>query len=175
MQISLFTYNMEKERIDKTDYLFNRFPLEGTFRQSSSVIDPVVIIEKTNPQKPIYNYMYIEEFQRWYFINDIITIRNFLWEIHAHVDVLYTWRNSIKNSKCIIDKSEENKNSNLYLNDGSFVMDTRKYNQVIEFPNGLSNNGQFILICAGGAGSSIGTSNIPLVSKPISLGGDDNV
>lgn len=152
MQISLFTCTAENERVDKTDFIENRFVIEGTFRQESSVIDPVIIIEKTNPNEFFYNYMYIPDFGRWYYINDFRTIRNKLWEIHAHVDVLYTWRASIKQMRCVIDKSANSSDSNLYMDDGSYVMDSRKYNTVIPFPNALNTNGSFILICAGGQG-----------------------
>lgn len=148
MQINLFTCNAENERINKTNFIANRFVMAGTIKNSTSVIDPVIIIEKTNPSQ--YNYMYIEEFKRWYFINDIVNINNKIWEIHAHVDVLYTYYNDIANTQCIIDKSENFNNSNLYYDDGSIVMDCRKSIELKEFPNGFNTTGEYILICAGG-------------------------
>lgn len=152
MQINLFTCVAENERVDKTDYISNRFVLEGTFRAESSVIDPVILIEKTNPEEFHYNYLYIPAFERWYYINEFVSIRNKLWELHAHVDVLYTWRTSIQQMRAVIDKSANSANANLYMDDGSFVMDSRKYNRVLPFPTGLSKDGTFILICAGGQG-----------------------
>lgn len=150
MQISLFTCTAENFRVDKTDYISNRFVMDGAFRNESSVVDPVILIEKTNPSEFYYNYMYIPDFKRWYYINDYISVRNKLWELHAHVDVLYTWRASIKQMKAVIDKTQNSEDANLYMDDGSFVMDSRKYNTVIPFPNSLSQNGEYILICAGG-------------------------
>lgn len=152
MQISLFTCTAENERVDKTDYISNRFVMDGAFRNESSVVDPIILIEKTNPNEFYYNYMYIPDFKRWYYINDYKTVRNKLWEIHAHVDVLYTWRASIRECKAVIDKTQDGSLANLYMDDGSFVMDSRKYNKVIPFTTGLSTNGNFILICAGGQG-----------------------
>ena len=150
MQISLFTCTAENHRVDKSNYINNRFNLDGTLRNESSVIDPVILIEKTNPAKYHYNYMYIDEFKRWYYINDIISIRNDIWEIHAHVDVLYTWFADIGNMECIIDKTEDYGNANFYYDDGSFVMDSRNNIELKEFANGFNENGQYILICAGG-------------------------
>ena len=150
MEINLFTCNAENERVDKTNFITNRFVMNGTLRDESSVIDPVIVIEKTNPAKYNYNYMYIPEFGRWYYINDIISIRNKLWEIHAHVDVLYTWGADIKNMEGVADKLEDFYNANMYYDDGSFIMDCRRDIQVKEFPNGLNETGQYILICAGG-------------------------
>lgn len=150
MQISLFTCNAEYNRVNKGAFLNNRFSINGSLRNESSVIDPVILIEKTNPAKYNYNYMYIEEFNRWYFINDIISIRNNVWEIHAHVDVLYTWYADIGNMECIIDKVENANAANMYFDDGAFVLDCRRDVELKEFPNGFNENGAYILICAGG-------------------------
>lgn len=148
MEINLFTCTAENERVDKTNFINNRFVMDGALRNESSIIDPIIVVEKTNPSG--YNYMYIEEFGRWYFINNIISLRNKIWEIHAHVDVLYTWGADIKNMEGLADKLEDPLNSNLYYDDGSFIMDCRKDIQVKEFPSGLNETGQYILICAGG-------------------------
>lgn len=107
-------------------------------------------IEKTNPVIYKYNYMYIGEFNRYYFIDEIINVSSNRWVIHASVDVLYSFKNDILLMECVIDKTESEINANLYLDDGSFVMDSRKYNEIKEFPNGLNNDGEYILICAGG-------------------------
>lgn len=150
MQIDLFTCNAERNRVNKNDYMSNRFTLEGTFRQSTSAMDISVDVEKSNPLKFNYNYMYISEFDRYYFITDISTIVNGIWRIQGTVDVLMSFKNDILSTSAIIDKVETENNANLYLDDGSFVMDSRKYNEVIPFPNGLNENGSYILICAGG-------------------------
>ena len=150
MQINLFTCNAERNRIDKSSYFSNRFTLEGAFRAETSAMNIIVDVEKTNPLKYNYNYMYIAEFDRYYFITDISTIRNNIWRIEGEVDVLMSFRDDILSSSCIIDKVENEAHANLYLDDGSFVMDSRKYNEIKEFPNGLNNNGAYILICAGG-------------------------
>ena len=153
MQINLFTYNKERNRVNKTDYLFNRFALDGYLKTNTSIIDPVIVIEKSNPALYGYNYLYIPDFKRYYYINDIKQIRNNLWQISAHVDTLFSFMNDIVQNKAIIEKTESITESNMYLNDGSFVTDSRKYNEVLPFSNGLSLNGSYILICAGGNGS----------------------
>lgn len=150
MQISLFRCTCEKNRLDKSDYITDRFAMDGALRNESPVVDPVIIIQKTNPAKYNYNYMYIEEFNRWYFINEIVSIRTNIWEIHAHVDVLYTYLADLQGMECIVDKAESYEDSNLYYDDGSFVLDCRNDLEVKEFPNGLNENGAYILICAGG-------------------------
>lgn len=150
MQIDLFTCKCERNRINKTEYLSNRFTLDGTLRKQTSATSLSIDIEKTNPLTYDYNYMYIGEFDRYYFIDDISSVRNRLWTITASTDVLMSFKNDILESSVILDKVENELVANLYLDDGSFVMDSRKYNEIKEFPNGLNETGEFILICAGG-------------------------
>ena len=151
MQISLYQCTAEVNRVDKTDYISSAFNMIGTLRDGSSVINPIIRVEKTNPAIMNYNYMYIPEFGRWYFIDDISTVLNNIWEIKAHVDVLYTWGADIRLSRAIIEKTAEPSKANIYLDDGSFVMDSHKYHTVIPFPYGFDAQGSNILICAGGA------------------------
>lgn len=154
MQISLFNYSKERNRINKTDYLTDRFVMNGNLKDKTSVTNPTILVEKTNPSKYGYNYLYIPEFERYYFIDDIVQVRNKLWEISAHVDVLFSFMEDILKNKAIIEKAENLTDANLYLNDGSFVTDSRKSNEVLSFANGLSTNGTYILICAGGNGGA---------------------
>lgn len=150
-QIKLMRYTAENNRINKNPYIIGEWACNGTLRDGTSITEPVILIEKaTPPQDNNYNYMWISAFKRYYFITDIKSVREGLWEIHATVDVLYTYRADILQSKCIINKSQDSSISNLYINDGSFVMDSHKYNQVKKFPTGLSSSGYNILICAGG-------------------------
>lgn len=152
MQISLFKCTAEKNRVDKSEFITGRFAINGVLKNKTSLINPVITIEKTsNPITYDYNYMYIDEFKRWYFITDIVNVNNVMWEIHGDVDVLQTFKNDILSARVILDKVENETQGNLYLDDGSFIMDTRKYNTVIPFSSGLNNNGSYILICAGGA------------------------
>ena len=72
MRIILYKCNAENNRINKEDYIYSAFQLEGTLKSSTSPINPVIMIEKSNPVEFGYNYMYIYEFKRYYFINDII-------------------------------------------------------------------------------------------------------
>ena len=66
-----------------------------------------------------YNYLYCSDLQRYYFIDDIVSVHNDLWEISCHVDVLETYKNSILGQTAVI-KRQQNK-YNLYLNDPDFM------------------------------------------------------
>lgn len=151
MQIILYSYSGKRNKINKHGLFYNEWACNGFLRENTSFLHPIITIEKTTPPpKNSYNYMRIPQFNRFYFINDIVSVRNNLWEIHADVDVLFSNYKDIYESKAILSKTEGVNNANLYLNDGSFVMDSHKFDQTVYFPNGLSENGHNILICAGG-------------------------
>ena len=126
MQINLFTCNAERNRVNKSAYLSNRFVLDGALRDSTSAMNISIRVEKSNPVIYHYNYMYIAEFDRYYFIDDISSIRTDLWEISATVDVLMSFKDDILLTNCILDKVENEAVANLYLDDCSFVMYSRK-------------------------------------------------
>lgn len=146
MVIDLYINSSENNRVSKV--LSGKFELTGTLRGETNVINPEILIEHTNPTG--YNYAYIPEFNRYYFINEFTSVRNGLWRVRLTVDVLETYKKQIKQMPAIIDKQQNKGNSNLYLNDGSYVIDSRSYNTILNFSGGFNNGGEFILITAGG-------------------------
>ena len=146
MEISFYNNVSEKEKIGKT--LKNKMSLTGFLKQATSAINPVITIEIENPTK--YNYCHIPQFHRYYFINDMINVRNNLWEIHMNVDVLESFKTQIKANKAIVEKSEQTASSNEYFNDGStFYHDSREYNEIAMFQRGFDTSPSYILITAG--------------------------
>lgn len=145
MDIILYKNSSPNNYLEKT--LTNAVTISGTFRTTSSIIDPEFIIEISNPSK--YNYLYIAEFERFYYINNIESVKNKLWNIQCHVDVLNTYRSQILAHQAIIDKQSSATNSDLYLDDGDFVVKNKKSVEIERFPNGLNEDCKFILITAG--------------------------
>ena len=143
MDIILYQNISENNRIGKT--LINAQTFTGNLRQSTSIINPVIMLNADNPT--VYNYAYIPAFNRYYFINKIEAYRTGLFILTMSVDVLETYKKEIKGMLAIIEKNETVGNN--YFNDGSFVLDSRAYNQIINFSNGFNDNGNFILITAG--------------------------
>lgn len=118
--------------------------LEGTLREPTSIIDPVVIIERNSPIG--FNYAHIPIFNRYYFVTGISSETNNLVAIAMHVDVLMTYREQIANMNAII-KRQENQ-YNLYLDDGIFKAYQNTKHKIIKFPYGF-NNFSYILALAG--------------------------
>ena len=146
MTINFYINTSEKEKFDKR--LTHEKSLTGFLKQATSIINPVITVEIENPSK--FNYCHIPQFHRYYFINDMINIKNNLWEIHMHVDALSSFKSQIRANKAIVEKSEQKASSNDYFNDGTtFYHDSREYNEIAMFQRGFDTAPSYILITAG--------------------------
>ena len=97
-----------------------------------------------------YNYCYIPDFGRWYYINGINALRANLFELSLGIDVLMTYAKAIRSNAAIVDKVQSSVAAYNYINDGSFVNSNRMKQDVINFPHGFNASGEYILITAGG-------------------------
>lgn len=145
MNIILYKNSSPNNYIEKT--LTGAVTITGAFRATSSIINPEFSIEFKNPSQ--YNYLYIPEFKRFYYINNIESVKTNLWKLYCHVDVLNTYRSQILAHQAIIDKQTYASKSDLYLDDGDFVVKNKKSVEIERFPNGLNEDCKFILISAG--------------------------
>lgn len=121
--------------------------LSGTLRNESEISKPTIIIETSSASIFTCNYMKIPTFGRSYFITSIKSIRNNIYEVSGHCDVLSSFASEIKNNYAIILRQENN--FNLLLNDDVFKC---KQNPRIAYKKFPSQLGQFnyILTVAGG-------------------------
>lgn len=145
MNIVLCENKSEKNKINKS--ITPGVMLSGTLRNESNVVTPSIVINIDNPT--IYNYAYIEDFKRYYFITDYISIRTGIWQLNLKSDVLMSFKDSILNSKSLINKTESVGKNN-YLSGNNWVNNCKTKTDIISFSNGLLNDGQYILITAGG-------------------------
>ena len=144
MNLTLYKTVSDSIALDKQLELL--ITLSGILREQSSIIDPVILIEDIDDFLPEMNYAYIEEFNRYYYIIGVESVRQGLWRVSFHVDVLYTYKDAIRENSAIIERNE-----NLYdlqLNDGLFK--TRQNPRIVEyaFPSGF-NTWSFVLAVAG--------------------------
>lgn len=146
MTIQIQQTKSEKNRIGKK--ISNLYTASGALREETSIINPVIRISGSNISSlKNANYMYIPDFNRYYFITDIKSIRNGLVEIAGHVDVLQTYSRQIRNNTAIIKR---NANSwNLYIEDGLFKTYANPHIFTKLFPSGFKDP-SFVLSVAGG-------------------------
>ena len=121
----------------------------GDFRdRKCSVVDPKILFEATNPPDDLVNYMYIPEFNRYYFVYTIDNIRKNLWLITGHVDVLMSFKTDIKSSTQLVARQENRKNN--YLVDSSLPIGVKRQFNCIEFGDAFVENPYYILTVMGG-------------------------
>lgn len=119
MTIELYQNTADPRRVDKTSYLSLVQSVDGTLREESSVVNPIIMIETIsntqgivtefgdpvdangNPisydyqigtELPAYNYAYIEEFHRYYFVTEIVSVRYGLWRLVLKCDTLMSFK-----------------------------------------------------------------------------------
>lgn len=147
MDLILYVNNSEKNKLEKS--LSSDLKLTGKLREQSSVVNPSIMIQTTNPS--IYNYAYIPEFKRYYFITDMVSVRTGLWEISMHVDVLMSFKDTIKGTQVILSDTETTGQTN-YMAGEQWESNVKTVTDIVSFPNSMNVNGEYILITAGGPG-----------------------
>ena len=144
----LYKNTSDNRVISKNITLIKEVSIE--LKSNVDFISPTIFLQTFNGCEDV-NYLYIEEFKRYYFVNNINHLTGCRISLSCSVDVLMSNKDNILSLSCIIDK-QENASSNFsdkYIDDGSFVTECRTFNSIINFPNGFNDNAEFILITAG--------------------------
>ena len=147
MTIKLYKNNSERNVLNKN--ISDELVFHGVLRDSTSIKTPVI---RFNGDGNIItrNYAYIPFFNRYYFITDIKSIRNEVWEISFLCDVLMSFKNDILNSNAVIDQTQEYDIYN-YLSSDTFTASVKDKTDIINFSgSSLLSSGEYILITAGG-------------------------
>lgn len=145
MNIRLCNNSSEKNKIGKT--LTTGTTFLGTLKEETDIINPKIMIEAEDISG--YNYAEIETFGRYYFIESISIVRKNLWRVNLTVDVLESFKTSIKAQKVIICDSEENGASD-YIDGKQWKSKVKALTDIINFSSGLNDSGEYILITVGG-------------------------
>lgn len=144
MEIILYNNTSEKNKIGKNITIVAT--LTGSIKGESSIIRPIILIEYSDPVA--FNYAYIAAFNRYYYVNDVTIVRTGLLRLSLSVDVLESFKTSILMQNVIIDKNKTLYEK--YLPDENLLTLVKTKTDIVNFPNGLLNSGEFILITAGG-------------------------
>ena len=143
MTINVYTNNSTDNTRNKDTTLLGS--LVGSLKEKSSIIDPIILVSGSLPTTA--NYIYISDFNRYYFIRDISSVRNGIYEIKAHCDVLTSAGNNLDNCTGIVRRQENN--WNLYLDDGVFKAYSNPNIIQKSFPSGFTGSLNYILAVAG--------------------------
>lgn len=143
--ISLFKTASENNRVVKE--LTDEKQLSGELRNQTSVLSPKIRIE-SEENIAGYNYCYIPEFGRYYYIVDITSIRTRVWEVSMRCDVLMSYKDEIKTITGVVVRQESNPNK--LLVDRLERIQSNKEIDILYYPYAFNKNLQYVLVTAGG-------------------------
>ena len=114
-------------------------------RDETEVVNPQFEIE-TASAPTAYNYLYCDYTGRYYFIREITMVRNGLFRLSCHVDVLMTYAAAIRGKNATIARNEYTKNG--YIPDERYK--SLAYEEIVtkQFPNEM-NQDSIILLTVG--------------------------
>lgn len=142
MQIKFYNTTSEINRIGKT--LTNETVLTGTFKGEVDLRNPTLTV---NTNLLNFNYCYIPDINRYYFIDKIEITRSNLYTISLHIDVLETYKTAIKKLNVIVSQSSNNPYYNGYVKG----VDVRTEYETKMFTNNFDEDGEIVLLALYGA------------------------
>lgn len=145
MNIILYNNKSPKNKIGKT--LTNPNTITGSLRGETSTTNVQMLLNIVNLNP--YNYLYIADFGKYYFITNVISVRTGLWLITASIDVLESFKAEILSLDVILSNTEST-GARQYKMGTCWDTLVKDKTDIITFSDGLLNTGEFILITAGG-------------------------
>ena len=129
--IELYQNSAEVNRVDKSNYLLGVGTLSGALREECSMLTPSIVYQSESV--PIFNYVYIPIFNRYYFVTSLSSVSKNVWRMELNCDVLMTYKNEILLLSGVVGRQENDFNE--------FLVDDKlpaQKDATIEFLNPLS-------------------------------------
>lgn len=96
--IDVYFYNITKRLNSTARPIIIGDKYECLFKEDTSLLNPALKMRLST--KPDYNYFKIDN--RYYWITDIISLNNNLWQITGRIDVLATYKGHIQNTSAFV-------------------------------------------------------------------------
>ena len=127
--------------------------LEITLKNGVSLLSPIFLLSSDD-----FGYNYCKFNDRYYWVNDIVAVRNGLYEVQCTVDVLATWKAEILSSNAFVQYSASDTNQN--IKDARNVVTTVKERSATNvYPEEFDEGGSYILCTLAGSGSEVVSSS----------------
>lgn len=106
MTLKLYHYTGEDERVDKSSLLGTATTITGDqWAGDQDVLNPSFIISSNTA--PNYNYAYVTEYGRYYFVSAPIWLANNTWRLNLSIDPLFTYKTQIMAQSGIMQYSNQ--------------------------------------------------------------------
>lgn len=120
MLITLYKTSDSNNTINKT--LIEPVEYNIVFKEVANITNPTIKL-KADVEIIGFNYCYIHDFKRYYFISDITIAQNNIYVLSLRCDVLESFKDEILSCQGVIVKSTT---GNQYLNGGDYESEVRK-------------------------------------------------
>ena len=150
MTITLYKNFSDKRNLNKN--LTEIKTVSATAKGDINIISPTLIIQYYSTD---FNYCYIQELNRFYYVNSLTLLTGQRLQINLSVDVLMSYKEEIKNLTVNVLRYENIEPT--YLTDSRIPLFSDTVQKVIEFPENIfnlenpsENSKNFLLTVAGG-------------------------
>ena len=150
MTVTLYKNTSDKRNLNKV--ISEIKSVSATAKGEINIISPTLILEYFSTD---FNYCYISDIKRYYFVNSITLLTGQRVQINLTVDVLMTYKEEIKNLTVNVLRYENIDPS--FLTDSRIPLFSDTVQKVIEFPENIfnlespeENSKNFLLTVAGG-------------------------
>lgn len=142
MQITLYNNSSPTNKITKK--ITPVLEITGALRGEADIVNPSIRIYA--PTLPHFNYAYIPEFRRYYYLRNVRAVRNDMFDITLQSDPLMSF--DLSNVSGVVIETQSGGNN--YLPARNWVRMVKTKTDILNFGAGLLDTGEYILITAGG-------------------------
>ena len=150
--MNVILYNNKSDKRQLVKNITEIKTISATAKGEINIISPTLILEYFSTD---FNYCYISDFKRYYFVNSITLLSGQRVQINLSVDVLMTYKEEIKNLTVNVLRYENIEPT--FLTDSRIPLFSDTVQKVIEFPENIfnlenpsENSKNFLLTVAGG-------------------------
>ena len=150
--MNVILYNNKSDKRQLVKNITEIKTVSATAKGDINIISPTLIIQNFSTD---FNYCYISDFERYYFVKSITLLTGQRIQIDLSVDVLMTYKEEIKNLTVNVLRYENIEPT--YLTDSRIPLYSDTAQKVIEFPENIfnlenpsENSKNFLLTVAGG-------------------------
>lgn len=139
--MATFYYNKSDKRYANKVLEIVYDDVELTYIDKTDIANPVIKLGKA--MDPLaYNYVYIPEFNRYYFVTEPPTFEAGYYRVKLHSDVLMSLKKYYKERNVIVKRNQYL--FNMYMDDAQYKVQNRKSVRTVVFPSGFTSH-QLIL------------------------------
>lgn len=147
MECKFYTMKCKENVIDKTKFIEKKVEKSINLKDSTSILTPKIFVNGKIGEFREYNYLYLPATKRYYFIQNVTSVRQNLLEIECKCDVLFTFKDSILNGYAKITRSKTNYNKYMQDTESIKTQQNTLY-QTKKFPSGFDSE-NYILVTSG--------------------------